>query len=142
MVVVDMEFTKKLLLVDPRTTQRREEYKEIQKSGALQVKPDLSIEMKRIMNSDMPEDEKAKHYAQALERYRSVTSKIPASIQPSYIKADEQQPVKLAAARTTTKRQQKKKKTPTSLTPTQLVKGRLLRRIKQKRFPSSTWLTY
>ena len=138
-----MEFTKKLLLVDPRTIQRREEYKEIQKSGALQVKADLSIEMKRIMNSDMAEDEKAKHYAQALERYRNVTSKIPINVQPSYIKADEQHPDKLPAARTTTKRQQKKKKkTPTSLTPSQLVKGRLLRRIKQKRFPSSTWLTY
>ena len=58
MVVADMEFAKKMLLVDPITFQRQQEYKEIQKSGALQVKADLSLDMKRIMNSDMPEDER------------------------------------------------------------------------------------
>ena len=68
MEVVDMEFAKKLLLVDPQTFQRQQEYKEIRKSGALQVKADLSLDMKRIMNSDMPEDEKAKHYARTKRR--------------------------------------------------------------------------
>ena len=133
MEVVDMEFAKKLLLVDPQTFQRQQEYKEIQKSGALQVKADLSLDMKRIMNSDMPEDEKAKHYAQALERYRSVTSKISDSVQPSYIKAAEH------VKQVITKKPKKKKKRVVS---TPLVKSRPLRRITRKKFSPSNWLTY
>ena len=135
MVVADMEFAKKMLLVDPITYQRQQEYKEIQKSGALQVKADLSLDMKRIMNSDMPEDEKAKHYAQALERYRNVSSIIPSSVPAGPIKAAERQPVKHAAAK-------KKKKTKKRVLSTPLVKSRPLRRITRKKFSPSNWLTY
>jgi hypothetical protein len=100
--------------MDPRTQQRHAEYKEIQKSTDLQVKTDLSLEMKHLLESTMPEDMKAKLYAQTLNKYMKTTNKIPDErvsrvninpIQHPHITKEEEEPEKKTEKKRRKKRQ-------------------------------------
>lgn len=75
-----MEHAKKLILVEPRVLeqlQAHREYKELEKPAHKKTKTSTSMQMKRMLDDEMPDDIKAKLYRQAFSHFLNLKNRLP-----------------------------------------------------------------
>jgi hypothetical protein len=76
-----MEYTKKLILVEPRVLeqlQQHREYKEIEKSPDKKTKAGLSVDMQKVLSEEVSDDVKAKLYQHMFSKFMNMSDKMPA----------------------------------------------------------------